>query len=402
MIEVIMPRLSQTMEEGTIVYWLKEEGEAVEAGEPLLEVESDKASIEVEAPADGVLGKVLYLEGEAIPVATVIAYLLEPGEQPPEEWPVPEIDEGTSEPAAADEHDLRDPVQPSAAHATEAEGPAKASPRARRLAQSQGVDLLEVKGTGPRGRIIEKDVERFVERKGSIPSELVVPGTVQRIAGQRLTQSFTSTPHFYLNVEADASGLVKTRRELLEAMQETTGIRLTFSDLFVVLVAEALQRHPLVNASWENGRIRIPSTIAIGLATATEQGLVVPIIKETDKKSLEQIVRERKALVDKAAAGRLAPDDLQGSTFTISNLGMLGVDEFSAIINPPESAILAIGRIAERPVAEDGQVVCRHTVRLTLSVDHRVLDGAAGARFLADLKQLIEDPNIGLRTRSLR
>jgi pyruvate dehydrogenase E2 component (dihydrolipoamide acetyltransferase) len=394
LIEVIMPRLSQTMEEGTIVYWLKEEGETVEAGEPLLEVESDKASVEVEAPADGVLGKALYQEGEAVPVAMVIAYLLEPGELPPEEWPVPDKDEGTSEGAAEGEHDLRDPVQPLAAPATAAEGPAKVSPRARRLAQSKGVDLLDVKGTGPRGRIVEKDIERFLEQRGSIASDLVVPGTVQKIAAQRLTQSFTSTPHFYLNVEADASGLVRTRRELLDVLQETTGVRLTFSDLFVALVAEALKSHPLANASWENGKIRMRGTVAIGLATATEQGLVVPVIKEAEKKSLEQIVRERKALVDKATAGGLAPDELQGSTFTISNLGMLGVDEFSAIINPPESAILAIGRIAERPVAQDGQVVCRHTVRLTLSVDHRVLDGAAGARFLADLKQLIEDPNV--------
>lgn len=402
MIEVIMPRLSQTMEEGTIVYWLKEEGETVEAGEPLLEVESDKASVEVEAPADGVLGKALYQEGEAVPVAMVIAYLLEPGELPPEEWPVPDKDEGTSEGAAEGEHDLRDPVQPLAAPATAAEGPAKVSPRARRLAQSKGVDLLEVKGTGPRGRIVEKDIERFLEQKGSMASDLVVPGTVQRIAAQRLTQSFTSTPHFYLKVDADASGLVRTRRELLDSLQKTTGVRLTFSDLFVALVAKALKRHPLANASWENGKIRMRGAVAIGLATATEQGLVVPVIKEAEKKSLEQIVRERKALVDKATAGGLAPDELQGSTFTISNLGMLGVDEFSAIINPPESAILAIGRIAERPVAQDGQVVCRHTVRLTLSVDHRVLDGAAGARFLADLKQLIEDPSMGQRTSGLR
>jgi pyruvate dehydrogenase E2 component (dihydrolipoamide acetyltransferase) len=235
----------------------------------------------------------------------------------------------------------------------------------------------------------------FLHQEVSIPSELVVPGTVQRIAAQRLTESFTSTPHFYLSVEADASVLVETRHELLDAMQQTTGIRVTFSDLFVILVADALKRHPLVNASWENGKIRIPGTIAIGLATATDQGLVVPVIKEADRKGLEQIVQERKALVGKADAGRLAPDDLRGSTFTISNLGMLGVDEFCAIINPPESAILGIGRIAQRPWVQDGKLVCRYTVRLTLAVDHRVLDGAEGARFLADLRQLIEEASIG-------
>jgi len=390
------------MVEGTIVYWLKEVGEPVGAGEPLLQVETDKASVDVEAPADGVLGSVLYSEGEAVPVATVIAYLLEPDEEPPDEWPESTVGEGVSGETTADESIPRDSIRQKIADASEASGPVKVSPRARRLAESKNVDLSLVKGTGPRGRIVENDVTDFLHQMArGQPGEGQIPGRVQRIAAQRLTQSWTSTPHFYLQIEADASPLVKTRNELLEGIHEATGIRLTFSDLFVILVADALKRHPLLNSSWENEKIRMHDTIAIGLATATEEGLVVPVIKEADRKSLVQIVQERKALVDRAATGRLSPNELEGSTFTISNLGMLGVDEFGAIINPPESAILALGSIAERPIARNGQVVCRNTVRLTLSVDHRVLDGAAGARFLADLKQLLEDPNIAQRAQGL-
>jgi pyruvate dehydrogenase E2 component (dihydrolipoamide acetyltransferase) len=263
----------------------------------------------------------------------------------------------------------------------------KASPRARRLAQEKGVDLSQVRGTGPEGRITEKDLLDFLAAQ-----ELLTPGPIQRLTAQRMAESFTSTPHFYLTIEAKATKLVELRERLCPIIEGKAGVRLTFTDILIVLVAKALRDHPLANASWEEGSIRIWKEINIGLATALKEGLVVPVIKRADEKGLAQIAKERKELADKAAEGRLRLEELEGGTFTLTNLGMFGVDEFGAIINPPQSAILAVGRIAERPVVEEGQVVARPTIRLTLSVDHRVLDGAEGARFLSDLKALIEEP----------
>jgi len=207
-----------------------------------------------------------------------------------------------------------------------------------------------------------------------------------------MTESFTSTPHFYLTIEAKATKLVELRERLLSPVEEKAEVRLTFTDILIVLLAKVLRDHSLANASCEEGRIRIWKEINIGLATAVEEGLIVPVIKRADEKGLAQIAKERKELADKAAQGRLSLEQLEGGTFTLTNLGMFGVDEFAAIINPPQSTILAVGRIAERPVVEDGEVEARPTIRLTLSLDHRVLDGAEGARFLSDLKALIEEP----------
>jgi len=261
----------------------------------------------------------------------------------------------------------------------------KASPRARRLAQEQGVDLSQVQGSGPQGRITERDLLDFLDAQ-----ELLTP--VQRLTAQRMTESFTSTPHFYLTIEAKATKLVELRERLLPIVEEKAGVRLTFTDILIILVAKVLRDHPLANASWEKGRIRIWKEINIGLATAVEEGLIVPVIKKADEKGLAQVAIERKELADKAAQGKLSLEELEGGTFTLTNLGMFGVDEFGAIINPPQSTILAVGRIAERPVVEEGEVVARPTIRLTLSLDHRVLDGAEGARFLSDLKTLMEEP----------
>ncbi len=420
MIEVIMPKLGLTMEEGTIIRWLKREGEKVERGEPLFEVQTDKVVMEVEAPASGTLGKILIPEGDTVPVVQVIAYILEPGEEAPEEWPIPVaiteaapakpvsavkvlatpaakrlardkgIDlaqvRGSGEGGMVTREDLLPFLEEKLA--PEVVERVKASPRARRLAQEKGVDLSQVPGSGPQGRITESDLLDFLTAQ-----EVLTPGPIQRLTAQRMTESFTSTPHFYLSIEAKATKLVELRERLLPVVEEKAGIRLTFTDILIVLVAKALRDHPLANASWEEGRIRISKEINIGLATAVEEGLVVPVIKRADEKGLAQIAGERKELADKAAQGKLRLEELEGGTFTLTNLGMFGVDEFGAIINPPQSAILAVGRIAERPVVEDGQVVARPTIRLTLSVDHRVWDGAQGARFLSDLKALIEDPH---------
>lgn len=234
---------------------------------------------------------------------------------------------------------------------------------------------------------MEQDILDFLATQ-----ELVTPSPIQRITAERMSESFTTAPHFYLTLEAQATRLVEWRERLIPAIEEDAGVRLTFTDMLILLVAKALQDHPLANASWEDGRIRLVKEINLGMAIVVEEGLIVPVIKDADQKGLADIAGERFGLADKAAKGKLSLEELEGGTFTLTNLGMFGVDEFGAIINPPQSAILAVGRIAERAVVENGKVVVRPTIHLTLSVDHRVLDGAEGARFLGDLKSLIEEP----------
>lgn len=423
MIEVIMPKLGLTMEEGTLVRWLKAEGEKVEKDEPLFQVETDKVSMEVEAPASGTLGKILVPEGETVPVVQVIGYILEPGEEVPEEWPAAEHVRGVTMPISAvtpakrvatpaarrlardkgldlgqiegtgeagvitSEDVLRFEEKPMREVVTVRPGRIKASPRARRLAEEKGISLEEIEGSGQGGRVTEQDILGFLASQ-----ELVTPSPIQRVTAKRMSESFTSAPHFYLSVEAVATRLFEWRERLVPAIEEEVGVRLTFTDMLIILVAEALKGHPLANASWEDGRIRIAKEINIGMATAVEEGLIVPVIKNADQKGPVEITRERFELADKAAKGELSLEELEGGTFTLTNLGMLGVDEFWAIINPPQSAILAVGRIIERAVVEEGQVMARPTIRLTLSVDHRVLGGAEGARFLDDLRVLIEQP----------
>jgi len=262
----------------------------------------------------------------------------------------------------------------------------RASPRARKLAQEKGISLSEIEDSGPGGRIREQDILDFLASQ-----ELITPSPIQRITAERMSASFTTAPHFYLRVEAKAAGLVEWRERLIPVIEEEVGVRLTFTDMLIFLVAKALQDHPLANASWEDGRIRMAKEINVGMATAVEEGLIVPVMKNVDQKGLGKIARERFELADKAAKGKLRLEELEGGTFTLTNLGMFGVDEFEAIINPPQSAILVVGRIAERPVVEHGKVMARPTIRLTLSVDHRVLDDAEGARFLNDLRVLIEE-----------
>ena len=421
--EVIMPKLSPTMEAGVIVRWLKREGDSVEAGEVLLEVETDKAVMEVEASDSGTLGKILVDQGKETDVLQVIGYILEPHESAPDAWPLQEsvtttgeweaaaalsgprdppvarriarehgIDleqiVGTSEEGPITKSDVLHLVHDARPSSGGARRPRKASPRARRLAHEKGVSLDQIAGSGPGERIMEQDV---LERLDS--QELALPNRLQRITSERMSRSFAGIPHFYLRVEVDASRLVDWRRRLLPLIQLTSGVRLTFTDLLVLLVAHTLRDHPRANASWEDGRIRIYEEINIGLAVAVEGGLTVPVLKHADRMSIAEIARERKGLVEKAAAAALSLASLEGGTFTLTNLGMLGIDDFAAIINPPQSAILAVGSIAPRAIVEDGEVVVRPTVRFVLSVDHRVLDGADGARFLGDLKRVVEDPD---------
>jgi pyruvate dehydrogenase E2 component (dihydrolipoamide acetyltransferase) len=435
--EVILPKLGLTMEEGTIVRWLKAEGDAVEQGEVLFEVQTDKVVMEVECPASGILGKILVREDETVPIAQVVAYIVAPGEEVPEYIPeaapgqaappgeAPQrarLEAGTLMATPAARRLARDRgidlaqvtgtgkdgmivkqdvlvsekrAPETGIAAEESRQPLKASPAARRVARDRGISLEAVPGSGPDGRVVEQDVLDFAAEGGGPAHEggqLVLPNPVHRLMAERMTESFSAAPHFYLGVEVNAAALVELRGRLIPIYERKGDVRVTFTDLLIMLVASTLRAHPYANATWKDGKIRLFQEINLGLATAVDEGLVVPVIRGADKLSLVETAAIRSELAAKAAEGRLSLDEVTGGTFTLTNLGMLGVDIFQAIINPPQSAILATGRIAERPVVEDGEVVARPTIHLTLSVDHRVVDGATGARFLQDLRHVIEAP----------
>jgi len=381
-----MPKLGMTMEEGTVVRWLKAEGEPVAKGETLLEVQTDKVTLEVESPAAGVLLRIIAPPGVTLPINAVIAYIGAPGEVVPAQ---PTL-QPTAPPLAV--------AAPTPQHPPGVEtGRVQASPAARRAAREHGLDLGAIRGSGPGGRIVVADVERAASSQRAVPTieieEEILPLVgVRKIVAERMASSFQSAPHFYLTRLADAQGLGEMRERLLPVIENQTGVRLTHSDLLVQMVARVLKRHPLVNAAWHAQGIRMNKAINIGLAVATPQGLIVPVIHAADTKTLAEIATRRNELVQKAEAGKLTLEDLEGGTFTLTNLGMFGVDAFNAILNPPQAALLAVGRIADRVVARDGQPVVRPTVYLTLSVDHRILDGANAAQFLTEIVAVVEEP----------
>jgi len=412
--QVILPALGIAQETGTILRWLKNEGEEVAKGEPLVEIETDKATVEIEAPASGVLANVTGAVGVEIPVGQVIAAILAPGESP-QEPAVAEVGPVHGE-TPTDGHVTA--VAPrfiegarfiAGARFIEGESTTTsrarlipASPKARRLAAEQGKDLAAIQGTGPAGAVLVADVLAVGTEVGQGGEGIPVPQTgflasvrasatvsnTWRIMAERMTQSWTSAPHFYLVREVNASRLISWR----EQIQKRSPEKVTYTDLLVKIVAAALREHPRLNASWRSGSIILNDEIHIGLAVAVEQGLVVPVIHRADELSVHDIARFRQDLVTRAQAGKLRPQDIQGGTFTISNLGMYGVDAFNAVINPPQAAILAVGRIAERVVPIAGQPSVQPMIVLSLSCDHRVVDGARGAQFLAVLAELVEEP----------
>jgi pyruvate dehydrogenase E2 component (dihydrolipoamide acetyltransferase) len=415
---VIMPALELAQETGKVLHWLKSPGDKVRKGEPLVEIETDKATTEIEAPASGVLGDVTAQAGDVVPVGQTIALIfaseeagsVAPGQRPGGATAVPAPAAAVrASPLArkiAQEHgvDLAQ-VKPaggkiekadvfahvasqkeSAAIDGTAARLAAASPKARRLATERGLDIQALRGSGPGGAILVADV--FAATPSPARAEAPGVGTVWRIMAERMTASWTTAPHFYLVREVTVSRLVSWR----EKASKQTGARITYTDLLVKLVAAALSRHPGVNASWKDGAIVRNADINIGLAVAIDAGLVVPIIHRADTLSLADIAARREDMVSRGQAGKLRPADIQGGGFTISNLGMYGVDAFNAIVNPPQAAILAVGRIADRVVALNGQPAVQPTMMLTLSCDHRALDGARGAQFLGALADLIEEP----------
>jgi pyruvate dehydrogenase E2 component (dihydrolipoamide acetyltransferase) len=406
--EVKLPRLGQGMESGTIVKWLKSAGDRVEKGEPLFEVDTDKATQEVEAEASGVLLAIEVAEGE-VPVGQVLGFIGEPDENVPaagsEEPPMAAA--GDTQPAATEpvEKDFRTVINGGGEQAT---GRVKASPLARRMARERGIDLGALSGTGPDGRIVAEDVERagiaaaapeappaaapVAAAAVSGEAESVPLSNVRRTIARRLTEAW-QVPAFQLTVSVDmthANTLVARAREL------DPDVRVTVTDLLARVCARALMRHPEVNVQYAGeSLLRFPSA-NVGIAVAAPQGLVVPVIRSVERLSLEEVARRRGELVDRARDGALQIPDIEGGTFTISNLGMFGVEQFSAVLNPPQAAILAVGATVDRPVAVDGEVVVRPMMTVTLTVDHRAVDGAPAADFLRTVKTFLEDPALAL------
>src|SRR6202166_3299832 len=387
-ISVVMPALEMAQETGKLISWLKKEGDSVAKGEPLLEVETDKAVMEIESPGDGVLAGVKVQPGAEVPVGQTIAWIVRPGEVPP-----------TNEVASASgrkttiEAPSKSPSE--ASSKTPASEPAsqsmKISPKARRLANERGVNLANVRGSGTGGEILASDIEAAAK---STPADSTADSAspISRPMAERTTQSWTTAPHFFVTRDVDASALNEARQKLAPEIEKSNGLKITHSDLLVAIVARVLENHPRMNASWDNKGIRTNAEINIGLAMAVEDGVVAPVIQNADKIKLGDIAIQRRDLTNRARGGKLRPADVAGGTFTISNLGMFGVDAFTAIIIPPQAAILAVGAITERVVPVDGHPAIRPMMTLTLSSDHRVVDGARAAEFLRDLVNAIAKP----------
>jgi pyruvate dehydrogenase E2 component (dihydrolipoamide acetyltransferase) len=390
-ISVVMPALEMAQETGKLISWLKKEGDTVAKGEPLLEVETDKAVMEVESPGDGVLAGVKVQAGAEVPVGRTIAWIVGPGETPPAEEA--QVESGRKTAAVVAPSSSTAAVAGAAGQPTARE--VKISPKARRLASERGVDLAHVHGSGPGGEILASDILAAAESKASTPAAVVDTGSpISRLMAERTTQSWTTVPHFFVVREVDAGALNEMRQKLAVEIEKSHGVKLTHTDLLVALVARVLAKHPRMNASWAGEGVRANADINISLAMAVDEGVVAPVIHNADKTDLGAIAVRRRDLAERARSGKLRSSDIAGGTFTISNLGMFGVDAFSAIIAPPQAAILAVGQIANRVVAVEGRPAVRPMVTLTLSSDHRVLDGARAAEFMRDVADAIADPHV--------
>ncbi|MEV5573044.1 dihydrolipoamide acetyltransferase family protein [Spirillospora sp. NPDC052269] len=432
MTEILMPRLSDTMEEGVIAAWQKKPGDEVAVGDVLCEIETDKAVMEYEAYEAGVLTEILVGEGETAAIGAPIAIIGGKGDAPAEakaEAPAPAAAEAPTPAAAPAPAPAAEPEPAKVPATVGAERPSAngvsgtrppSSPLARRLARDHGLDLHTITGTGPGGRIIRADIETAI-RGGAQPAAAPAPAPAapapatasapkpaapapqvadedvervplnrfRKVAARRLTESKQNAPHFYLNRDVDAEALVAFRKTLNEALAP---VKVSVNDLIVKASARALREHPQVNTSYTEDALLVHKRVHIGVAVAVADGLLVPVIKDADRKSVSQIGAETRELATKARDGKLSPAEMSGGTFSVSNLGMFGVSSFSAVINPPEAAILAVGAVRAEPVVKDGQVVPGQRMTITLSVDHRAADGATAAKFLDRLAQLLENP----------
>jgi pyruvate dehydrogenase E2 component (dihydrolipoyllysine-residue acetyltransferase) len=424
--DIVMPRLSDSMEEGTILRWLKSAGDQVSLGEELVEIETDKANMVYEAPAGGTLIETLAQEGDTLPIGQVIARVGEAGEKPSGDGAA-----AKREPDAAVEAPTEAPVEapPTEAHAPapSGDGRVKASPLARRIASEKGLDLAALSGSGPGGRIVKADVERAIAA-GPVPAAAAVvappaplaappaaapaeptpgarerpetaKGTVayedltklQQTVARRMAESKATAPHFYLSAEVDMSRAVEARARIKAAAAEGDVVP-SFNDLVVKACAIALREHPRANGAYRDGRLELYSRVNVGVAVAAQEALVVPTVFDADQKGLRQIASENRALAQRVREGTVTPPELSGGTFTVSNLGMFGIDSFAAVINPPQAGILAVGQITERPVVRESEITTAHLMALNLACDHRILYGADGARFLDRIRGLLEEP----------
>jgi len=361
--KVLMPRLSLTMKEGTVVQWFKKEGDTINKGEPLVEVLTEKVTYDIEAPVAGILRKILALEGAEVSVAEVLGVVTAPDEQ--------FIEEIIAETPTKEAEKIEERIL--------------ASPAAKRLAKEYGIDITQVKGSGPEGRIVEEDVKKFAEESkvGPTVREVIPLIGIRKTAAERVTLSAKTAPHSTITMEVDMTNATKLREEE----------QVSYTDILVKAVAKALTEHSIVNSTLIGEQIKIFEDINIGVAVATEKGLVVPVIHNTDKKSLKEVASTLNDLVEKARASKLSKEELTGGTFTITNLGMFGVEIFTPIINPPETAILGVGKVVEKPVIVNNEIVIKPMMYLSLSYDHRVIDGAPAAQFLQKIKQLLENLN---------
>lgn len=431
--KVVMPKLGASMEEGTIDNWLVEVGDKVEAGDPIVEIQTDKITIEVEAEVDGVLLKKLYDVGDTVPVLEVIAYIGEEGEAIDHLVETPTQTENQVEPEQQETVETNQ----TASHLRDGRK-IRRTPLARRLAEEYGFDLKDIVGTGPKGRIQKVDVERYITNmkkkitplakkiaedkqvdysritgsgaRGKIvkadvlkASEQVVRDAFQdervplsgirKVIAERMSQSFYTAPHVTLFSEVDMTEVIKLRKQLLPEIEKETGLRISFNEIMLKATAVVLRKHPNINVSLvDDKEIVYHRNIHLGFAVAMDDGLVVPVIEHADQKGLATITKEAKTLAEQARNKSLSPEKMQGSTFTISNLGMYAVNGFTPIINPPNAAILGVGQIQEKVVVINGEMKVRSMMELSLSFDHRVIDGAPAARFLTDLKDILEHP----------
>ncbi len=390
---VVMPALEMAQETGKLIAWRKKEGDRVTKGDPLLEIETDKAVMEVEAPADGILAGITGIVGADVPVGQIIAWIVAPGEELP-------VENKSSTPAARGKTESH--AAPVAAKMSEpaAIPSARLSPKARRLAKELNVDIAAVRGSGPGGEILASDVQAAAAPPVTPSSSTVeqesprveVPSTLGRLMAERTTQSWITVPHFFVTREIEASALNQYREEVAPQIARTHNIRITHTDLLIALTARVLLQHPRLNSSWSAEGIRLHDRVNMGVAIALNDGVVAGVIPNAHKASLAEISAQRRDIAERAKAGKLRPTDIADATFTISNLGMYNVDQFTAIITPPQAAILAVGAIADRVVALEGKPAVRPMMTLTLSCDHRAADGARAALFLNDLTEALRDP----------
>ncbi len=408
---IIMPSLGFDMTEGKLIRWLFKPGEKVQKGQAIAEIETEKATVEIEATVSGTLQKIIVPADQKVPVGTVIGIIAEPGEQAPSTSnpaaSVPVSKPETARPKDAPEPEVRptgDGQRRTAEHPTDER--IKASPIARRMAREAGLDLAKIRGSGPGGRIMERDIQTAQQAKARpVPAQTAAPqadtprpemqvvpqSRMRQAIARRMTESKTTVPHFYVAVEIDMTKALQLREQINAIVDE--GAKVSINDMVVAAVARTLPQFENLNASYKDGGLEQHQDINIGVAVAVEEGLITPVVKNADKKTIRVLAAEGRALTERARTNRLRADDLGGASFTISNLGMFGVDEFSAIINPPEAAILAVGAAVRKPVVDEADTVrIAPMMKVTLSVDHRVADGAQAARFLQALRKLLESP----------